>query len=586
MQDTPLSIWRRPLRRRGRLLALLLLLGLGFFFVGLLGSFPLKNLSLGELIGVSLIASTVLTLAGLGMLRLFRWACAPQNLRRLIFAFSCLVTVVALFYAEEDWRGWHAWQNYRRQLMAKGEKVDLSALIPPPVPDAQNFACTPLFQKALDFTQTPNGVVWHDTNALARLQSISALVQTPQLVTLLHGDLETGSFLNLTAWAAFYRGNTNYPQAGLQASAPEVVLTALSKFAPELDELRTAAAKRPYSRFPIHYEYEPPWGILLPHLAPVRSLATLLQLRATAELAAGDSGAAFADLELGLRLSDSIHDEPILIDHLVRLATLDSTLQILREGLVRHAWTAAQLGELETQLGSLNLLSEYHQAMLGERAFCVSGLDYFRRQGFHARPWELLDTGTSSGAFGWFRIMPSGWYYQNMLTAARADERFSLAAANASQLRVFPDIARKGEQEFQSLSLGPYTALARILLPAVDKAVAKSARMQTYLDAARTACALERYRLANGGLPYTLDELAPQFIETVPHDVIDGQSLRYRPNPDGSYRLYSIGWNQTDDGGQIAWTNQSKKEVDIKQGDWVWSMSSETLASMKPANSD
>jgi hypothetical protein len=52
--------------------------------------------------------------------------------------------------------------------------------------------------------------------------------------------------------------------------------------------------------------------------------------------------------------------------------------------------------------------------------------------------------------------------------------------------------------------------------------------------------------------------------------VIDGKPLRYRLNSDGTYALYSIGWNQTDDGGQLAFVKQKKDtSVDITQGDWV-----------------
>lgn len=45
------------------------------------------------------------------------------------------------------------------------------------------------------------------------------------------------------------------------------------------------------------------------------------------------------------------------------------------------------------------------------------------------------------------------------------------------------------------------------------------------------------------------DALAPQFIIKLPHDVINGQPLKYRRTDDGSFILYSMGWNEKDDGG-------------------------------------
>ena len=60
----------------------------------------------------------------------------------------------------------------------------------------------------------------------------------------------------------------------------------------------------------------------------------------------------------------------------------------------------------------------------------------------------------------------------------------------------------------------------------------------------------------------------PQFIEKLPHDIIGGQPLHYRRTADGKFLLYSVGWNETDDGGQVAL--KADGSVDLEKGDWVW----------------
>lgn len=582
MPPNPPNIWRRPLRGPAGIIAGCVLLVIAAFVVFAIGFFVLMDVKGSELIRLSAIYSLLLVLVVVGGFILVRWIRNPGNLRRFILAMGCVITLIALAYAEENWRGWHAWEGYRRQLAAKGENLDFSAVVPPSVPDARNLACTPLFQRIFDFTQGQEGTIWHDTNAQARAAAISATLRSPSSTNIWDsaGDLmEAGELGNLPAWAAFYQGNTNYPQAPPGAPPAQVIITALAKFAPEMDELRQAAATRPETRFPIQYDYQPPWAILLPHLSLVRSLTIILQIQATAQLEERHAETAFEDLKLGLRLSDGIREEPFLIDHLVRLATLRTDLQIVREALARHAWTDEQLAMIETRLGPMNLLAEYEHAMRGERDFHLSGVNFFRRQGFHARPSEVFDmsSGGSAPDFLW-DLMPGGWYYQNMVSIARLHEEFTLPAADPAQHRVFPDIIRKGEHVFEMLPVAPYTALARRLMPAFDKAIAKSARMQTYVDAARLACALERYRLTTGALPQNLDALVPRFILSVPNDVIDGKPLRYRLNPDGSYVLYSIGWNQKDDGGQLAWTSERKKQVNLTGGDWVWFSGKELLS--------
>jgi hypothetical protein len=74
--------------------------------------------------------------------------------------------------------------------------------------------------------------------------------------------------------------------------------------------------------------------------------------------------------------------------------------------------------------------------------------------------------------------------------------------------------------------------------------------------------------LAHGEFPESLDALAPQFIAQVPRDVIGGQLLHYRRTDDGKFVLYSVGWNEIDDGGKIFFTKSGS--VDRERGEWVW----------------
>lgn len=64
-----------------------------------------------------------------------------------------------------------------------------------------------------------------------------------------------------------------------------------------------------------------------------------------------------------------------------------------------------------------------------------------------------------------------------------------------------------------------------------------------------TAIAIEQHWRRHGKLPETLDQLVPAFLKSVPLDPMDGAPLRYRLNPGGGFRLYSVGTNLVDDGG-------------------------------------
>jgi hypothetical protein len=204
----------------------------------------------------------------------------------------------------------------------------------------------------------------------------------------------------------------------------------------------------------------------------------------------------------------------------------------------------------------------------------LAGTDYYRRMGGRVQAGNLSDDASSREAslLGGFSVLPSGLYYQNMVTIARLHQEFTVGAVDEKQHRVFPEIANRLTAVVGQMRTTPYNLFGKLLMPAFANSARKSARSQTFVDITLVACALERHRLAHGQLPDTLATLVPQFLEKIPTDVMDGQPLRYRKNADGSYLLYSIGWNQKDDGGSRVMVNGTTSSVDEKQGDCVWTM--------------
>ena len=76
---------------------------------------------------------------------------------------------------------------------------------------------------------------------------------------------------------------------------------------------------------------------------------------------------------------------------------------------------------------------------------------------------------------------------------------------------------------------------ASSLLPLLNHVPLKAAAAQTAADQAAIACALERYRLANGRFPENLQALVPTFAAHLPNDVITGESYKYRRTADSRF---------------------------------------------------
>ena len=75
------------------------------------------------------------------------------------------------------------------------------------------------------------------------------------------------------------------------------------------------------------------------------------------------------------------------------------------------------------------------------------------------------------------------------------------------------------------------------------------ANLETVRRLVVTALALERHRLRHGSYPEALAALVPSFLREVPMDFQDAQPLRYRREANGQFRLWSVGENGTDEGG-------------------------------------
>jgi hypothetical protein len=170
---------------------------------------------------------------------------------------------------------------------------------------------------------------------------------------------------------------------------------------------------------------------------------------------------------------------------------------------------------------------------------------------------------------GWrWMAVPRGWIYQNMVTGSR------LKYQQTSGFDSPDNIIRPGNFRDISHELGTipwrYKFIAAEFVPNLTKAWQNTAYQQTMLNEAQIACALERYHLAHGKYPGTLDALTPQYLEAIPQDIIDGQPLHYRRTEDGKFLLYSVGWNETDDGGQALHSPGYPYSSDHSKGDWVW----------------
>jgi hypothetical protein len=595
MEEKPKSIWRRSWTGWGAacMWFVVLFVGAAVILYGIgLGS--AKRTSDGQLLLFAVTGGAIVAAIGAGLIGFLHWIFCWRNVKRGLFGLACLATLVALFYAEENWRGRRAWNNYVSECEAAGASMDWRTYIPPQIPDDQNLAMCPLFKPVLDYSRATNGVkhgsntIWNDTNGTARVDhldlrwadrwSIGSVLEA-------HGEARreldahplTNSWVNLAAWQNYFRTGTNLDGIAAGKTPAEDVLLGMRYLEADLAELQGEAMKRPLARWPVHYDTDFVAGILLPHLGDIRRINQTLQVRSAARLAAGEVAGGLADIQLGLRLADSAASDPFLISLLVQEFAVEDILQPVREGIARHQFSETQLAALQQQLAGEDFFKAYERALQGERAMEDQWEHVSSKALMELFRGMNIDREAERNVWLLLQFAPRGWIYQNQLTLCRVTDRFWRRAIDGRSHQAFPAMT-KDSDKIPGESTGVFSIITkhvfsyRIMKPAP----LETAWHQTVVDETVLACALERYRLAHGDYPETLEVLAPQFIAQVPHDVIGGGPLKYRRTGDGMFVLYSIGWNEKDDGGVMV-DDGSQPNIDARrsqpkfeEGDWVW----------------
>jgi hypothetical protein len=110
---------------------------------------------------------------------------------RLLFGAACLLTLIAIFYTEENWRGKRAWKSCRKQLEARGVDLNWKTRIPPLVPEDQNIFKAPKMAEWFVKPRqagTSNELIWkcsgvadclgqESSNAIAQIKVVGLLAE-------------------------------------------------------------------------------------------------------------------------------------------------------------------------------------------------------------------------------------------------------------------------------------------------------------------------------------------------------------------------------------------------------------------------
>ena len=447
-------------------------------------------------------------------------------------------------------------EAYKKSLLEKGERLEISEVLPPPVPPESNGVAVVQSAFAL-FSPLSNE--WTNLPPMIRMVAPGKA---------------------MVGWAQPYVRGYDFTNSW------ENVMAAAAADRPATEMLRQAMD---YPAVDFQPDYSEGAEMVLSHLAPLKRSVQRLSAAAMCDLHNGDTASATTNLCALLALVQGTHDERTLISQLVRMAMGSIAASVNWELLQSTNLTDAELATLQKCWARLEYLKAGENSFLMERASVEATIKKMRASNAEVKrvlggygPGGSPPTGGGSGSGNWLVdfgdfardgwdktrmagaafLWQTSWSYSDELHALQGDQIileamrtvgtnqfFNPAYTNMVNQLYTLGVTNAPDDWWLKLDIPDFRQIFSGDIGALSAAVRKIMAAETSRRIVITAIALKRFQLKHGNFPEKLSELTPEFLASVSLDPVDVQPLRYRLNADGTFTLYSIGLNGKDDGG-------------------------------------
>ncbi|HEX5220482.1 MAG TPA: hypothetical protein VFZ59_13005 [Verrucomicrobiae bacterium] len=475
-------------------------------------------------------------------------------------------------------RAKRALATYQQQLIAAGEKLTVDEITPKPLPPDKNAAT--VFNRALNLMNPQVGVFI--TNPPASMTMVA-----PGKARIGWAEPSIRSREATNSW--------DDAIADVGELSPALTL---------LEEL----IERPHLDFGINYRLG--FSTPLPNLAQSKRAAQYLCYAALCDLHQGNTKSATVRLRALLALSQASADERFIISQLVRIAIAAIGSAATWELLQSPAVTDEQLAQLQDDWTRLEFSLAAENSLAMERAIALMTAAQMRESSAEFRKMTAAFTWPPSPATttssNWFdkteqfakdtwnksRLKAKetawrfSWVYTDQLRSLQAVQALIACLRQARTNNSFGPALSSQEQKWEEIGLNrletddssnaetPEVNLRTMFsqsISSLSRFVNKVLVIEANRQLVVTAIALQRYKLVAGDYPADLGALVPEFLPGLPKDPVDGNSLRYKRNSDGTFLLYSVGADGEDNGGDPNPAKPGSKSMHWQHcRDWVW----------------
>lgn len=488
-------------------------------------------------------------------------------IRRPLYAVFGLALLFGGWCTWVNWNGARHLRKVEAMLRAEGETLDFNALKQNRIPDDQNYCAIPIL-KALAVA------VYGDSNVVSlritpkRFINFRLPIQRERVPRLKSTRFQLGLALDLDAWVQWLRSEASFPMPVNSGDSARDLLTAFSKHEPLLDDLAIGLEK-PYSRWIVpqqeHFvlppEYPYDWKIS-------RSLRAIA-LHVVACVRATDASKAHKSALIHARLTEACIHDPMMDAYTVHLFA-ENLSGVVWEMCNAHSGTTDDFMRLEASLAKIDTRRAYLDSVRFHLARQVSHFQLIkeeRRKGigiFEKNPFKRLPVSVDFAV----KHAPDGVYDEHCAQIAESNFRYGIqllktkawkgALKQIEEHRIKIAKPKLMAQAMRTLKVVLPSGLANTLPdmntdnPYDFYHFTPYAKSQTTTDQSIIACALERYRLVHGDYPELLEHVKRADGNPLPLDVMSEEPMKYEKIATNHYKLWSVGVDGRDDGGQRA----------------------------------
>jgi hypothetical protein len=457
------------------------------------------------------------------------------------------------------WRAKKTLRTYKARLVAQGARFGIDEIAPPPAPYDEDFSVLMTEASRL------RAHAFDPAYSLALRFVAPGQVEVPWLGTNLAGSYGRDS----VTWAQVTR---------VMESAR--------------DDLKAihAALKNPAASSALNYRNAGPSGA---SVIGIRAAGQWLAFEAIERLHRNDLAGAQESLRAVTGLVQLHRKDLTMTTQMIRVAIAGLAFDQTCLALQVPGWTETQLEELQAQWQKLEWFTSASSTLEMERACSLEVFERARNHGLQQvlggpapSPTGPLDFKTIfeerfRGALWRMAFVDKDELFY-LETTERLLEALRSGSLHQSWRRLSVEVAESDKRiraRFEAPAAFRFS-MSGMVLGNWSRAFEHMMRQETLRSLMLSALALQRYQLRHGNFPPELGSLVPAFLAAVPVDYMNGQPIHYRVEPDGSFRLYSVGLDGKDDGGNpepiLAWRTYSSL---FDGRDAVWPR----LASSEPA---